>query len=177
MERDHAWFVPFLDERKQVHASVTKINMHQINAAPRQKRSQHLVLSSIYHRRSPFNELEPSVAQKIHPLLGNNFDIGKRKPIGVLQLLCHDKGVNPTQRFYLPINVQHLWLEKARAIARYDSFTHTRAPSVAGDGSLVHPLITDDNVPVLAIRITNRWDISPDPNLQFSFQRFDAFAC
>ena len=134
MERHHAGFVPFLDERKQVHAGVAELNMHQINATPRQERSQHLVLPSIDHRRSPFNELEPSVAQKIHPLLRNDFDIGKRKPLGVLQLLGHNKGVNPMQRFYLPVNVQHLRLEKARAIARYDSFTHTRAPSVAGDG-------------------------------------------
>ena len=134
MERDHARFIPFFDERKQVHASVAKINMHQISAAPRQERSQHPVFSSIDHRRTPFNELEPSVAQKIHPLLRNDFDIGKRKSVCVLQLLGHDKGVNPMQRFYLPVNVQHLRLQKARAIARYDSFTHTRAPIVDGDG-------------------------------------------
>src|SRR5882724_737365 len=131
MERHHAWFVPFLDERKQVHAGVAEINMHQINAAPRQKRSQHLVLPSIDHRRSPFNELEPSVAQKIHPLLWNDFDVGKWKPLRVLQLFGHNKGINPTQCFYLPVNVQHLRLEKARAIARYDSFTHTRARPVS----------------------------------------------
>src|SRR5205814_10065869 len=126
MERDHARFIPFFDERKQVHASVAKINMHQISAAPRQERSQHPVFSSIDLRRTPFNELEPSVAQKIHPLLWNNFDIGKRKPLCVLQLLGHNESVNPTQRFYLPVNVQHFRLEKARAIARYDSFTHIR---------------------------------------------------
>src|SRR5260370_9203934 len=105
MKRDHAGFVPFFDERKQVHASVTKINMHQINAAPRQKRSQHLVLPSIDHRRSPFKELEPSVAQKIHPLLRNDFDIGKWKPLGGFQLLGHKKRFNSTPRLSLPVKL------------------------------------------------------------------------
>jgi hypothetical protein len=36
MERDHAWLVPLLDKRKQVHAGMAKIDMHKIGAVPLQ---------------------------------------------------------------------------------------------------------------------------------------------
>ena len=34
MERYDAWLVPLLDERKQVHAGMAEINMHEVGAVP-----------------------------------------------------------------------------------------------------------------------------------------------
>src|SRR6266436_8333681 len=49
----------------------------------------------------------------------------KRKPLRILDLLCDNERIDAAQCFYLPVNVQHLRLEKAGAITRDNPFAHT----------------------------------------------------
>src|SRR5205814_6756373 len=131
MERYHARFIPLFDKRKQVHPRMAEVNVHEIGATPFQERSQELIFSPVNNGRTPLHEFKPSVTQKIHALLWNNFDIRKRETFCVLQLLGHDKGLDPPQPFYLPIDVQHLRLEKARAITCYNSLGHKEVLSLS----------------------------------------------
>jgi hypothetical protein len=109
-----------LDEWEQVHASVAKIDVHEVGTVPRQQRIERLILTPINDRRAPFHEFQPTVDEQIRASLWNNLYIGERKSLGVLNLLGHDKSVDPAKRLYLPVNMQHLRLEKAGAIARYN---------------------------------------------------------
>src|ERR1043166_3635071 len=104
VKRDHARLVPLLDERKQVHTRVAKINVHDIGPAPFQKRGEHLVFAAINNRRLAFDEFEVAVPQQVHPRLWDDFDLTEGKTLRVLNLLCDDKGAHTAQRFDLAVN-------------------------------------------------------------------------
>jgi len=53
-----------------------------------------------------------------------NFYSGKRKSFRVLDFFRDNEGIDAAQSFHLPVNMQHLRLQKAGAIARYDPPTH-----------------------------------------------------
>jgi hypothetical protein len=76
--------------------------------------------------------------QQIGASLWNDFNIVKRKPLCILNLFGDYEGIDATQRFYLPVNVQHLQLKKAGAIASHNPPTHTTAASFGRDSELVH---------------------------------------
>ncbi len=98
VERNYAWFIPFLNEREQVHAGMAKIDMHEIGAMPLQQRIQRLILAPINNGRTPLHEFQPAVHQKVRAPLWNNFDIGEWKSFGILDLLGHHEGVDAAQR-------------------------------------------------------------------------------
>ena len=57
-----------------------------------------------------------------------NFHSGKRKSFRILDFFCDNEGIDAAQRFHLPVNMQHLRLQKAGAIARYDPPAHKPRP-------------------------------------------------
>src|SRR5689334_9934453 len=128
MKRDHAWLVPLLDKRKQVHTGMAKINMHEIGAMPFQQRVKRLIFPPVNNWRSTCHEFQPPMHEKACAALRNNLDVIKRKPLRILDLLGNNKGIYSAQRLYLPVDVQHLRLKKAGAIARYNPFPHTQRP-------------------------------------------------
>ena len=132
MKRYHARLVPLLDEREQVHAGMSKIDMHQIGAMPLQQRIKRLILASIDNGRAPLHEFQPAVYQQICAPLRYNFYSGKRKSFRILDLFCDNEGIDAPQRFHLPVNMQHLRLQKAGAIARYDPPAHRTRPVSLG---------------------------------------------
>lgn len=138
MKRYNARFVPLLDEWEQVDAGMAKINVHQVGAMPLQQRIKGLILASIDDGWPSLHEFQPAVHEQVCAPLWNNFYIGEWKSLCILHLFCDNKGIDAAQRFYLPVNVQHLWLQKARAIARYDPPAHKTAASLARDSGLVH---------------------------------------
>src|SRR5919198_496370 len=108
MKRHHAWLVPLLDKGQQVHASMAKINMHQVGAMPLQQRIKRLILAPIDNRRASLDEFQPAVHEQICAPLWYNFYIGKRKSLCILDLLGDNKGIDAAQCLYLPVNMQHL---------------------------------------------------------------------
>src|SRR6266480_7678687 len=117
---------------------MAKINMHKVRTVPLQQRVKRLILASINDWGPALHEFEPTVHQQVCPPLGNDFDIIKREPFRILNLLRDDEGVDTAQRFYLPVNVQHLQLQKAGAITGYHMSAHTTAASFVMDCVLVH---------------------------------------
>src|SRR6266536_252798 len=107
---------------------MSKVDMHQVGAMPFQQRIKRLILASIDNGRSSLHEFQPAVHEQVCAPLWNNFYIGKRKSLCILDLLRDDKGIDAAQRFHLPVNMQHLRLQKAGAIARYDPPTHKPRP-------------------------------------------------
>ena len=138
VKRDDAGLVPLLDKGEQVHAGVTKVNVHKIGAVTLQQRIECLVLAPVNDGRPSLHEFEPAVHQQICAPLWNDFDGIKRKTLGILHLFGDYEGINTSQCLYLPVNVQHLRLEKARAVTGYDSFAHNTAVSFTRDSRLVH---------------------------------------
>src|SRR5204863_7537701 len=82
--------------------------------------------------RAPFDKFQPAMYQQVCAPLGNNFNIRKWKPLGILDLFGDNEGIDAAQRFYLPVNVQHLRLEKAGAVARYNPSAHKQRPVSLG---------------------------------------------
>src|SRR5437016_1047273 len=138
VERYNTGLVPLLDKRKQVHTSVAEINVHQIGSVAPQQRVQRLILAAINNRRPPFDEFQPTVHKQVSAPLRNHFDVVKRKSLSILDFFGDDKSVHAAQRPYLPIDVQHLRLQKTRTITRYNPPAHNTAPSFARDAHLVH---------------------------------------
>ena len=64
--------------------------------------------------------------------LWNYLNICEWKALCILDLLRDDEGIDAAQRFYLPVNVQHLRLEKAGAVARYNPSAHKQRPVSLG---------------------------------------------
>src|SRR5947208_6433550 len=99
---------------------------------------QRLVLAAINNRWPSFNEFQPTVHKQISASLRNHLDVVKRKSLSILDFFGDDKSVHTAQRLYLPVDVQHLGLQKTGAIARYNPPAHNTAPSFARDLRLVH---------------------------------------
>src|SRR5262249_22074842 len=70
--------------------------------------------------------------------LRNHFNIVERKSLCVLHLFGDNKCINTSERLDLPVNVQHLRLQKAGTITCYDPPAHNTAASFARDAGLVH---------------------------------------
>jgi len=121
-----------------VHAGVAEINVHKIGAVPLQQRIERLIFTAVNDRRPSLDEFEPAVNQQIGASFWNNFDVIKRKPLCILNFFRDDKGLDPAQSFYLPVNVPHLRLQKAGAIARYNPPTHSNAGSFVRLRGIVH---------------------------------------
>src|SRR5215469_17821984 len=100
---------------------------------PLEQRIKRLLLAPIDDGRAPLHEFQPTVHKQVCAPLWNNFDVGKRKSFWVLDLLCDNERVDGPQGFELPVNVQHLRLQKAGAVACYNSPAHKTAASLARD--------------------------------------------
>ena len=77
---------------------------------PFQQRIEGLILAPIDNGRASFNEFQPAMYQQVSTPLWDDFDIAEWKLLGILHLLRHDKCLDAVQCFYLPVNMQHLWL-------------------------------------------------------------------
>ncbi len=105
---------------------------------PLQQRIKRLILAPINNGRASLYEFQPAVYQQICAPLRYNFHSGKGKSFRILDLFCDNESVDAAQGLHLPVNMQHLWLQKAGAIARYNPPTHKTAASLARDFGLVH---------------------------------------
>ena len=137
MKRDQVRFVLCVDEWQQMHIGMSKIDVHHIGTAPAENGNEHLIFAAINERRAAFDELHPPVAEQIAVWPRNSFDVVKAKASGVLDLLCHDEGLGASKRCYLPVDVQHLRLQKGCAITGNDTFSHGRRLSVGELAPLV----------------------------------------
>src|SRR5215813_12871330 len=70
-----------------------------------------------------------------------HFHSGKRKSFRILNLFSDNESVDAAQSLHLPVDVQHLWFQKAGAIARDNPLAHKTAASLARDSRLVHLLL------------------------------------
>ena len=121
---DDRWALPPLHERAEMHASVAEINMHHISAPTSKERRQLLHLAPVMERRNAPDELQIKASQKGLLRLGKQFDIPERIKLGALPFLGHHKRLIPLQRADLPVNVQHLRLEKRGAVAGNNRLLH-----------------------------------------------------
>jgi hypothetical protein len=132
VEADHAWPRPFFDQRKQMHAGMTEINVHQICRPAREQFHDYLELAPVIDRRFARHVFQPEAFQKILPGARQQFDVGERK-LGFLHPFAReDKGVIAPQPGDLPVDVTHLRLEKSRAIAGDDRLRHAGPPFTRG---------------------------------------------
>src|SRR5206468_13013733 len=100
MKRYDARLVPLFDEREQVDAGVSKIDMHRGGAMPFQQRIRRLILASIDNGRASLYEFQPVVHEQVCPPLWYNFYSGKRKSFSILNLSCDNEGIYVAQSFH-----------------------------------------------------------------------------
>ena len=63
---------------------------------------------------------EPNPSEEMRRRFRNDDDVAEGKTLGFLALLRDDDGPEPLERSDLPIDVEHLRLEKGRTIGRDD---------------------------------------------------------
>jgi|ERR1700730_6465789 hypothetical protein len=66
------------------------------------------------------NLSEPEAPQKVGRRLFDDIDLIERKPVGIFSLLGNDHRLDAPKRGDLPVDVQHLRLEKCRAVKSND---------------------------------------------------------
>src|SRR5262245_62370109 len=94
VERYNTRLVPLLDKRKQVHARMAEINVHQISSVAPQQRIQGLILTAINNRRPPLDEFQPTVNKQVGAPLRNHFDVVKRESLSILDFFGDDKSMH-----------------------------------------------------------------------------------
>ena len=120
MERNHRRRSPVQDERQEMDRDVPEINVEQLRLIFLE---QMLDLQDLAVRNLPgrfSHRPKPEPPQEMRRRFSDDKDRFKRKPLRLLALLRDDHRPKPLQRGYLPVNVQHLRLEKRRAIAGDD---------------------------------------------------------
>ena len=65
------------------------------------------------------------MTQRVDMRLRNQLDVAKWEAIGILQRLRHDERAIALERGNLPVDVQHLPLQKRGAVTGYDALGHT----------------------------------------------------
>ena len=106
---------------------MAKVNVHEIRAAPFQNRSEILILPAIDDGRFALHKFQPAMMEQIQLPFGNQLNVRKGEPLWILHLFGHDECAHAPQRSDLPVNVQHLRLEKVRAVTRNHPFSHDSA--------------------------------------------------
>jgi hypothetical protein len=101
--------------------------MHQVGATPFQEPGEHLIFAAVKDRRLLFDELKPAMAQRVGVRLRDQLDIVEREQLAVLERLGHHESVVLVEGADLPVDMQHLRLQKGRAVTGYNSFGHGEA--------------------------------------------------
>src|SRR3954465_12568692 len=123
-----------LDERQEMDAGVTKVNVHQVGAAALEERRQELIFPAVDNRRRLFHELQPTVPERVKARLRNHLDVFERKALHVLEPFRHDERVVTLERTHLPVNVEHFRFEECGAVAGYDGLTHLKSRDLPRGG-------------------------------------------
>ena len=111
-----------------MHARVAKINVHQIRGTLREDFAHRVQLAAIEERRRAPHELQKKGAREA-ALGGHHLDRVERKLLRAEALLRHhERRVTPQSRD-LTVNVQHLRLQKLRAVTGNEWPRHRREDS------------------------------------------------
>ena len=103
-----------------MHSNVPEINMKQLSISPFENRKQLVQFSRRYLPWRLANLLKPKTSQKVRCRFSDNVDGRKGKSFCLLALLCDDDRAETFERCDLPVDVQHLRLQKRRAITGDD---------------------------------------------------------
>ncbi len=120
VERNNGRVSPVQDERQEMDRDVPEINVQQLRFGVVQYalELQDLAVGNLPGRCAQFSK--PKAAQEMRRRFSDDKDRVERKPLCLFALLGDDHRPKPLQRGYLPVNVQHLRLEKRRAVAGDD---------------------------------------------------------
>ena len=143
VKRHHTRLRPSLQKRQQMHPRMPEVNMHQIHLPPLQQSRQHPILAPIHNRRLLLHILQPEPPHKMTPHLRQHLHPSLRhwKQFLTLTLLRHHHRLPTPQPRDLPINMQHLRLQKGRAVR---SYSHEKGnPTLP----MPRPLSTTESVP------------------------------
>src|SRR5947199_5192678 len=99
---------------------VTKKNVQQLRVLPIQNRSQRADFSLRNLPRTVADLPKPEPSHKMHRRLSDDVDLIERKAVRILAFLSDNNRSDAAKAGNLPVNVQHLRLEKGRAIKRGD---------------------------------------------------------
>ena len=120
MERNNRRLSPVPDERQEMDRDVPEINVQQLRLVLVEQMLdlQHLAVRNLPGRVAHCPK--PEAPQKMRRRFSDDEDRRKRKPLRLLALLRDDHRPKPLERGDLPVDVQHLRLEKRRAITGDD---------------------------------------------------------
>jgi hypothetical protein len=105
-----------LEKWQQVHPDVPEINVHELRVRAPKFIAQPVRLGSVNHDRLPKDSLLPEASQLMGARLREDRHIIKGKTLRILALLAKHHGFPRLQSRDLPINMQHLRLEKGNNV-------------------------------------------------------------
>ena len=112
--------IPFLHEGKEMHAGVAEIDVHEIDGTALEYFQEDLQFSTVIDGRAAADVFEVKALDEILPSARDELDVLERKAVGVLALAGEDNGIVTAEADDLPVDVQHLGLQKRGAVAGYD---------------------------------------------------------
>ncbi len=118
MKRNHSGFRPGPNQRQKMDRDVTEKNVQKLRAFPVQNRGDRPYFP---HRQLPglvANLPKPEAPQKMSGRFLDNLDFLERKLFRILPFLRDHDRLHALETGDLPIDVQHLRLEKGCAVKR-----------------------------------------------------------
>ena len=120
VKRNDARARPIQDERQQMDGDMPEINVEQLRIITIENCPQLLLFTARNLPRRVLKLLEPEPAQEMSWRFADNLDRRKWESRLFLTFLRDHDRTKPLQRRDLPVDVQHLRLEKCRAVTRCD---------------------------------------------------------
>lgn len=124
VERDDGGVGPALEEREEVDARVTEVDVEDVGVAPFQDAGEGSVFAAVDDRRFAADVFEPEAAEEIAADWRNGFDVIERVAVGAAAFFGHHEGFPSLQAGDLPVDVEHLRLEEGCAVAGDDGLAH-----------------------------------------------------
>ena len=109
-----------LEQREEMYADVTKIDVQQPGIDPQQQVAQVARFRSIDRHWPPADLLLPDSSERMGPRFGDEKNVGAGELFRVLAFLGDDHRMPLAQRGDLSIDVQHLRLQKSHNVLRGD---------------------------------------------------------
>jgi hypothetical protein len=113
--------IPAFNHRKQMDTGVPEVDVHQVGIAPDQDPPDQIEFATVDERRRTREIFQTAPFQRADTRFIEKLDIRERIPAGVLAEPGDNKGANTLKRSDLPVNVEHLRLEKISAKAGNES--------------------------------------------------------